>query len=169
MDIFDLDVAIRPIAEKVMHQSEAVSFSYGNEGALILWLGAMNGKQIEKALKRKGARKYPLIWLGEGWEGNKQIPGYKFTGVSFYISLNSDVKTLNENREVNFETLFKIANDFIAEMKRSKIRIAQESIQWTKRANFTSKDKSHATDIWDTIMLTMDFIANTDCFKHIKK
>lgn len=169
--LFDLDNALKPTAEKVMHNSKPVAYSWGNEDALHKWIEAMNKRQLAKSLGIDKSIKYPLIWLVEGWKAKENIPGIKFEKVTFYISCNSTVAALNEDRVPNFDLLYKVANDFIKEL-RFVIKISEESISYEKKSNFSTVSsridkKSVTSDIWDTLIVQMDLIANTNCLKKL--
>lgn len=169
--IFDLDTALKPTATKVKHNNVPVAYSWGNEDALHKWIEAMNKKQLAKSLGIEGTTKYPLIWLVEGWKGKKHTPGMKFEKVTFYISCNSKVESLNEDRTGNFDLLYKVANDFIKELK-FVIKIAEDSISYEKKSNFSTVSsreakKSITSDVWDTLIVQMDLIANTNCLKKL--
>lgn len=169
--LFDLDNALKPTAEKVMHNSKPVAYSWGNEDALHKWIEAMNKRQLAKSLGIDKSIKYPLIWLVEGWKAKENIPGIKFEKVTFYISCNSTVAALNEERVPNFDLLYKVANDFIKEL-RFVIKISEESIIYEKKSNFSTVSsrqdkKSITSDVWDTLIVQMDLIANTNCLKKL--
>lgn len=169
--IFDLNTALISTASKVMHKGVPIAYSWGNEDALHKWVESMNKKALAKHLGIKGTKKYPLIWLVEGWEGKKNTPGMKFEKVVFYISCNSTVAALNEDRVVNFNLLYKIANDFIKEL-RYVIKIGENSISYKQKSNFSTvssreEKKSITSDVWDTLIVEMDLIANTNCLKKL--
>jgi len=169
--LFDLDNALKPTAEKVMHNSKPVAYSWGNEDALHKWIEAMNKRQLAKSLGIDKSIKYPLIWLVEGWKAKENIPGIKFEKVTFYISCNSTVAALNEDRVPNFDLLYKVANEFIKEL-RFVIKISEESITYEKKSNFSTVSsrqdkKSITSDVWDTLIVQMDLIANTNCLKKL--
>lgn len=164
--IFSLNDALIPFAKKVVHNGKPVEYSWGNEDALLKWIENQNQKQISRQLGIAQTNKYPLIWLVEGWKAKENIPGIKFDKVSFYISCNSSVEALNENRVPNFETLYQIANDFIKQLKIGGFKIAENSTEYTERSNFGKGSKTETIDIWDTLILELDLIAYT---KNMKK
>ena len=170
--IFSLNTILNPIALKVLHDGKSVSYSWGDIDALHKWIEAMNKKQIKASLGIDGSRKYPLIWLVEGWKGNQKAPGIEFTNVSFHIAMNSRIETLNESRTEKFDILYKVANDFMKELKRIA-RINEDKVSYVQKANFntvssSSEKKSHTSDIWDTLIVNLDLhITSLDgnCFK----
>jgi hypothetical protein len=166
--IFSLTTALKPTAEKVLHNNMPVAYSWGNEDALHKWIENQNKKQVERSLGIASSNKYPLIWLVEGWEAKQNVPGIKFEKVTFYISCNSKLETLNENRVPNFELLYAVANNFTKEIKKV-LKIAEGSISYSERANFSTKDrvndKTYTSDVWDTLIVKMDLIINTNCLK----
>jgi len=164
--IFSLNDALIPFAKKVIHNGKHVEYSWGNEDALLKWIENQNQKQISRQLGLSETNKYPLIWLVEGWKAKENVPGIKFDKVSIYISCNSSVEALNENRVPNFETLYQIANDFIKQLKTGGFKIAENSTEYTERANFGKGSKTETIDIWDTLILELDLIAYT---KNMKK
>ncbi|UYW01792.1 hypothetical protein K5I29_02385 [Flavobacterium agricola] len=147
-----------------------VAFSYGNYDALMKWLVAKNKNQIEHFLPNPKAseKKYPLIWLTDEWQGNEHVPGYRFSNVTFYLACNSKIELLNENREGNFEGLYTLANQFIKELRKYG-RIEGESISYQERANLTvtSGKKTEAIDIWDALIVKMDYLIFTNCIKKL--
>ncbi len=168
--MFSLSSGLTCAAAEVIHEGEPVAYSWGNEAALHQWIESMNKKQINKALGLPGAKKYPLIWLVEGWKAKQDLSGYKFTKVVFYISVNSKVDTLNENRVPNFDEIYKVANDFVSKL-RLVLKIAEKSIGYEEKANFSVKKgndgKALTIDVWDTLIVEMDLIVNTNCLKKL--
>lgn len=169
--LFDLDSALKSTALKVKHENKSVAYSWGNEDALHKWIEAMNKRQLAKSLGIDNTIKYPLIWLVEGWKAKENVPGVKFEKVTFYISCNSKVEALNEDRVPNFDLLYKVANDFIKEL-RFVIKISEGTISYEKKANFSTVSsradkKSITSDVWDTLIVQMDLIANTNCLKKL--
>lgn len=168
--IFSLNTALIPIAKKVLHEAKPVSYSWGDIDALHKWIENMNKKQINTSLGIDGGRKYPLIWLIEGWKGKEKNPGIEFTNVSFHIAINSRIETLNENRIENFDTLYKVANDFIKELKKMS-RIEENNIGYFQKANFntvsaSNENKSYTSDVWDILIINMDLhvVNRNNCF-----
>lgn len=162
--IFSLNTAIKPIAEKVMHNNQSVAYSYGDIEALHRWMGAMDKKQIERSLGIKNSSKYPLIWLVEGWDGKEYFSQMKFSNVTFHISVNASAPALNESREPNFEINYKVANDFLKQLEKYGT-ISENTLDFTERANFSISDKANTSDYWDTLIVKMDFIININCLK----
>lgn len=166
--IFSLNTALIPIAKKVLDDTKPVSYSWGNIDALHKWIEDMNKKQVHKSLGIDGGRKYPLIWLAEGWVAKEYFSGVKFTNVNFYISSNSKIESLNENRVPNFENLYKVANDFIKELNQYG-RIEENNISYKERASFntvvadSNEKKSITSDIWDTLIVSLDLAVYSDC------
>jgi hypothetical protein len=168
--IFSLNTGLINPAKEVIHEGESVAYSWGDEAALNRWIDAMNKRQINKSLGLPGAKKYPLIWLFDGWKAKQDLAGYKFEKVVFYISCNSKVESLNEHRVPNFETLYKVANDFIYQL-RFVVKIAEKSIGYYEKANFSVKKgkdgQSITIDVWDTLIVEMELIVNTNCLKKL--
>lgn len=171
--IFSLNTEIIPIAKKVLNGGQPVSYSWGNVDALHKWIASMNKKQVNSALGIEGGNKYPLIWLDEGWTAEESIPGVKFTNVNFYISVNSKVETLSENRIPNFEINYQVANDFIEELQKISM-IKENTKKYFERANFNTianspviEKQSFTSDIWDTLILSLELtiIQQGYCFK----
>jgi RAB protein geranylgeranyltransferase component A len=168
--IFSLNTILEPVAKKVIYGDKPVSYSWGDIDALHKWIEAMNKKQVNASLGIDGSRKYPLIWLVEGWKGEEKNPGIKFTNVSFHIAINSRIETLNEIRVEKFDTLYKVANDFIKELKKIS-RIEENNISYFQKANLntvstSNEKKSYTSDIWDVVIINMDLhIVNlNNCF-----
>jgi hypothetical protein len=168
--IFSLPPGLKCAASEVIHEGQPVSYSWGNEAALHQWIADMNKKQINKALGLSGAKKYPLIWLVQGWKAKQDLAGYKFEKVIFYISSNSKIETLNEARVPNFELLYSVANDFIKQL-RFVVKIAEKSIAYEERPNFSVKKgkdgQAITVDVWDTLIVEMELIVNTNCLKKL--
>lgn len=162
--IFSLPNALIKTAKMVSHNEKQVAYSWGNTNALNKWIEAMNKKQVDSILGIEGKTKYPLIWLVEGWESSEIISGYKFERVVFWISCNSDVSTLNENRD--FSIQYKVANDFIEKLKLTA-RIGENSIRWSEQSNVSTNKESKQSDIWDSVILTVDIIINENCTKKL--
>lgn len=166
--IFSLNTALRMPADTLMYEGSQVAYSYGNVNALNKWIDAMNKKQLTNVLgiptDDKFTKKYPLIWLTDEWVANKITPGYQYTNVNFYIACNTTVNQLSEQREPNFELLYKVANEWIKKLKPF-VKIADESIRYYERANLYTSDQSHTIDYWDAIVLSMDIVAYTNCLK----
>lgn len=162
--IFSLPKALIKSAGRVLHNSVPVAYSWGNSNALDKWLIAMNQKQIESILGISGKVKYPLIWLVDGWNGNENLGGYEFQNVTFWISCNSDISTLNENRD--FSVQYKVANDFIEQLKKL-MTVVDKSVGWEEQSNVTTNKKSKQTDIWDSVILTLDIRINQNCMKKL--
>lgn len=162
--IFSLPNALIKTTSKVLHNEKQVAYSWGNSDMLNKWIESMNKKQIEAALGIDGKIKYPLIWLVEGWNSSETVNGYLFGKVSFWISCNSDVSTLNENRD--FSIQYKLANDFIEKLKLVAT-IGSKSISWTEKSNVSIGKESKQTDIWDSVILTMDIIVNKNCLSKL--
>lgn len=159
--IFSLPKALIKTAEKVLHNEKQVAYSWGNVDALNKWIVSMNKKQIDTFLGINNAKiKYPLIWLVEGWQSSEVVNGYMFEKVTFWISCNSDVSTLNENRD--FSIQYKVANDFISKLKLVAT-IGDKSIKWLEKSNVSVNKESQQADIWDSVILTMDIIVNKNC------
>jgi hypothetical protein len=163
--IFSLPPALIKTAEKVLHNNKQVAYSWGNTDALNKWIISMDKKQIDAILGLNGKIKYPLIWLVEGWQSSEVIGGYKFKA-TFWISCNSDVSTLNENR--NFSIQYKVANDFIEKLKLTA-RIGDDSIKWTEQSNVSTNKESKQSDIWDSVIMTLDIIINKNCISKLYK
>ena len=167
--IFSLNTAMKMPVSNVKTNDIEVSYSWGNYDALLKWLVANNKRQIDNFLSNNSKGKYPLIWLTDEWVSKKNTPGYKFTDVTFYIAINSKVELLNENREDNFKTLYDISNQFINELKKYG-KIAENSIEYEEKANLTlvkKTDKTQAIDIWDAVILKMDYLVFTHCLKQM--
>lgn len=172
--IFSLNTELKPIALKVLHNDKPVSYSWGDVDALHKWIEVMNKKQINASIGIDGSRKYPLIWLDEIWVAKENIPGINFTNVNIYISVNSKIDTSNENRVPNFDINYKIANDFIYEIEKIA-SLKENSKKYFERANFSTKSNnsesntgSFTSDIWDTLILSLEFTIipkGTNCFK----
>lgn len=162
--IFSLPAALIKTTQKVLHNNKQVAYSWGNTDALNKWIEAMNKKQVDSILGIKGKTKYPLIWLVEGWKSSEIIAGYKFDRVNFWISCNSDVSTLNENRD--FSIQYKVANDFIEKLKLVAI-IGEDSIEWSEQSNVTTNKESKQSDIWDSVILTLDIVVFKDSIKNL--
>ncbi len=169
--IFSLPPALIKTTEKVLHNSKAVSYSWGNENALHQWIATMDKKQIERVLGLNSSTKYPLIWLVDGWKAKENGPGADFTNVNFYIAINSKAELLNEQRESNFGILYQVGNDFIDELKKVT-SIKEGSIGFYERRNFctTSAEtgETKTSDIWDCLIITVDFFLmqiSDSCFK----
>ncbi len=169
--MFSLDTALIQVATKVIHENEPVAYSWGSEAALHQWIEYMNKKQINKSLGITGSKKYPLIWLVEGWKAKKNIPGWKFDKVAFYIAYNSKIEIISEKRVPNFEILYKAGNDFINQLKLSGLKIAENSIEYSQKGNFSVKKgkdgKTISYDVWDALIVEMELIANTNCLKKL--
>lgn len=168
--IFSLNTALKNPIANVLDDGKPVSYSWGDEKALHKWIEAMNKKAVERAIGISTAKKYPLIWLTDGWKAEENVPGFKFKKVSFYIACNSTIEALNENRVPNFENLYKVGNDLIKELKRW-VKVSEGSVGYFERANLSVKerggDQAHATDIWDALIVEMDIIVNTNCIKKL--
>jgi hypothetical protein len=168
--IFSLNTIIEPVAKRVLHDNKSVSYSWGDVDALHKWIDSMNKKQINASLGIIGSRKYPLIWLVEGWKGKEKNPGIEFTNVSFHLAINSKIETLSESRIEKFDILYKVANDFIKELKKIS-RIQENNISYVQKSNFNTvtnavDKKAFTSDIWDTLIVNCDIhIVNThNCF-----
>lgn len=168
--IYSLYPLLKETALNVQHNDKPVSYDGGNMEALHRWIQSMNAKQIEANLGIEGSRKYPLIWLVEGWKGNEFNPGIKFTGVTFYIAINSKVELLNKNRIENFEILYKVANDFIKGLKRFS-KINESDINYFERPSFKTEAKKETkgavtSDIWDALVVNLDLhiVSVKKCF-----
>lgn len=161
--IFSLSTALIKTAGKVIHNEKPVAYSWGNSNALDKWLIAMDKKQIEAVLGINGKLKYPLIWLVDDWKSEEALSGFEFPNVTFWISCNSDVSTLNENRD--FSVQYKVANDFIDRLKLSGLTV--RNIGWEEKSNVTTNKKSQQVDIWDSVILTMDLTININCMKKL--
>ncbi len=169
MEAFDLKEGLRPFVAKVIHSGSPVSFSGGNKSALLKWLVNMNNRQPNKLiLNDDAARKYPLIWLSETWLQQKNVPGWRFNNCEFYISTNSTVAKTNENRVPEFAILYEITNGFLSQLRRSGLKVVPDSISIEERPNFNENEQNKTIDVWDTLILTVDLIAYTNCFKHLK-
>lgn len=173
--IFSLSNLLKPTALKVKFNSAPVSYSWGNIDALHKWIESKNKKQIDNALGLTMNKKYPLIWLAEGWVAKEKVPGVDFTNVNFYISRNSKVETLNEQRLENFDILYQVANDFIDEL-RMIANIKENNISYFERPNFntvgsgaeSTTKKAITSDIWDCLIVNLDLFiipSSGDCFK----
>ena len=169
--IYSLKTLLQLPESKVLHNNEPVSYSWGDIDALNKWLVSMNNKQIDSAMGMPKSKKYPLIWLAEGWKAKESNPGIKFSNVDFYISKNSKIETLNEKRIENFNIIYEVANDFIKELKNIS-RIEENNISYFEKPSFNtvsnSKDKkTYTSDIWDTLIISLDLtiINLSSCFK----
>jgi len=163
--IFSLPKALIKTVQKVFHNDKQVAYSWGNTDALNKWILSMDKKQIDAVLGLNGKTKYPLIWLVEGWKSSEVVAGYEFKKVTFWISCNSEIATLNENRD--FSIQYKVANDFINKLKLVAT-IGDKSIEWSEKSNVSTKQKeSTQCDIWDSVILTMDIIINKNCTKKL--
>ncbi len=162
--IFSLSTALIKAAGRVIHNDNPVAYSWGNSNALDKWLIAMNQKQIESILGISGKVKYPLIWLVDDWESEEALGGYEFKKVTFWISCNSDVSTLNENRD--FSVQYKVANDFIYQLQKL-VTVGNKSIGWSEKSNVTTNKQSKQRDIWDSVILTLDITINKNCMKKL--
>lgn len=161
--VFSLSNALIKSIEKVTHNELPVAYSWGNTDALNKWIDAMNKKQVENILGLSTKKKYPLIWLVDNWKSTEIIAGYEFKKVTFWISCNSEISTLNENRD--FSIQYKIANELIEKLKLA-VRISDDSIEWSEKSNVSTGKESKQSDIWDSVILTLDIII----YKHsIKK
>lgn len=170
--IYSLNTFLKPFALKVMYKNMAISYSWGDVDALHKWIESMNKKQLDASLGIQGNRKYPLIWLVENWEGKEKVPGIEFRNVNFYIAINSKIETLNESRIESFKNLYKVANDFIKELKKMS-RIEDDNISYFEKANFNTvgngtEKKAFTSDVWDVVILNLDLhIVNLDnCFNN---
>lgn len=163
--IISLNQIVGCISRDITHNGNEVSYGWGNEDALMKWLNAKNHKAVEEALGIGGNfRKYPLIWLVEGWRGQESGTRLHYTDVTFHIAVNSNVESLNENRIPQFSILYEVANDFLTKVVDSRARLQQDATRWTERANFSvSNRESHAIDIWDTLILQTDLIIDPYC------
>lgn len=161
--IFSLSTALIKTAGRVLNNSIPVAYSWGNPNALDKWLLAMNQKQIESILGISGKVKYPLIWLVDDWKSEEALNGFEFPNTTIWISCNSDVSTLNENRD--FSIQYKVANDFIQELKYTGITV--RNVQWEEKSNVTVSGKSKQSDIWDSVILTVDLTISTSCMKKL--
>lgn len=173
--IFSLSDYLKPTALKVVYNNSPISYSWGNIDALHKWIEHKNKQKIKKALGINGSEKYPLVWLAEGWTGKELIPGINFTNVNFYIAKSSNIQSLNEQRVPNFNLLYKIANDFIVELKKVS-KIKENNITFFERPNFNTVSSSpdsvvkalSTLDIWDCLILSLDLYivpTNENCFK----
>lgn len=161
--IFSLSTALIKTAGRVLNNTKPVAYSWGNPNALDKWLLAMNQKQIESILGISGKVKYPLIWLVDDWKSEEALNGFEFPNTTIWISCNSDVSTLNENRD--FSIQYKVANDFIQELKYTGITV--RNVQWEEKSNVTVAGKSKQSDIWDSVILTVDLTISTSCMKKL--
>lgn len=162
--IFSLPLALKKSATNVQHDGKSVAYSWGNSDMLNKWIQSMNNKQIESVLGIEGKTKYPLIWLVEGFKGSEVVAQYQFSNLTFWISVNSDVSKLNENRD--FSIQYKVANDFINQLKLVAT-IGEYSITWDEKSNVTTNRGSKQTDIWDSVILTLDLRVNKNCLKKL--
>lgn len=162
--IFSLPKALVKTFDKVKHNDKPVAYSWGNEDALNKWLIATNKNQIDLALSLDNKDKYPLIWLVEGSKAIEITAAYKFEKVTFWISSNSKVETLNENRD--FTTQYKVANELINQLKLV-LKISEQSISWSEKSNVSTQKESPQSDIWDSVILTMDIIIYKNCTKNL--
>jgi len=161
--IFSLSTALIKTAGRVIHNEKPVAYSWGNSNALDKWLIAMDKKQIEAVLGISGKLKYPLIWLVDDWKSEEALSGFEFPNTTLWISCNSDVSTLNENRD--FSVQYKVANDFINCLKLTGVTV--RNIKWEEKSNVTTNKKSQQIDIWDSVILTIDLTINTNCMKKL--
>jgi hypothetical protein len=162
--IFSLPKSLEKTFQKVYLNSKPVAYSWGNEDALNKWLIAMNKKQIDRVLELDQKGKYPLIWLVEGAKAIEVTAGYKFEKVAFWISSNSKVETLNENRDLSVQ--YQIANELISKLSLV-LKISEKSISWTEKTNVSTNKESQQVDIWDSVILTMDLIINKNCLRKL--
>lgn len=169
--IFSLPKALTKTVEKVQHNSKSVAFSWGNTDALNKWIISMDKKKIDAVLGLSEKTKYPLIWLVDNWIAEEVPAGYKFKKVSFWISSNSKIETLNENRD--FTTQYEVANKLIETLKLN-FRISKDSISWTEKSNVStqkksteSEKKSSQCDIWDSVILTLDLVVYKNCLSKL--
>lgn len=162
--IFSLPTALIKTTQKVLHNEKPVAYSWGNPDALNKWLVSMNKKQIDAVLGIDSKLKYPLIWLVEGWQSSETVAGYKFEKATFWFSCNSEIATLNENRD--FSIQYKVANDFIEKLKLVAT-IGDKSIKWSEKSNVSTNKESKQSDIWDSVILTLDIIINKNCTKKL--
>jgi len=163
--IYSLYPVLKPVALKVQYNDEPVSYDGGDINALHQWIVSMNSKQIASSLGIKGSRKYPLIWLVEGWQGEKVNPGIRFKGITFYVAKNTKPEILNEHRINNFEIIYKVANDFIKELKRLAI-FEDEDITFFEKPNFSTEGKSgkesDSLDVWDAVIVKIKSLQITN-------
>lgn len=164
--IFSLPKALVKSAERVLSDGKSVAYGWGNVDALNKWLIDMDKKQIDRLIGNDVKNKYPLIWLVEGWKGEEVYNGYGFNSVTFWIASNSDVSTLNQNRD--FTTQYKVANDFINELNIMDL-LNSDSIEWVEKSNVSTNGKSSQTDIWDAVTLTVDLRVNKNCLNKLYK
>lgn len=169
-ELFDLDYGLTCIANEVIHNNAPVAYGYGNVDALMKWIEDKNKQQVNDVLGIANATKYPLIWLVEGWRGEKVVSGIEFNNVVFHISVNSNIPDLNVDRKPQFDTLFDVSNDFINQLKFHGVKILPR-LEYTKRANFSvskrSQKESYTIDVWDTIIIQTDLLINTNCIKKL--
>ena len=162
--IFSLPPALIKTTDKVIYNEKPVAYSWGNIDALNKWLISQNQNQIEKALDIDPKRKYPLMWLVEGWQCNEVGPALKFEKVTFWISYNSKVETLNENRD--FTIQYKVANELIKKLELV-FHIAKDSLKWSEKTNVSVSNESAQADIWDSVILTLDLMINKNCTRKL--
>lgn len=162
--IFSLPKSLIKTVEKVQHNEKPVAYSWGDTEALDKWIVSMDKKQIESILGVSGSVKYPLIWLVDSWTSSEDVAGYRFKKVTFWISSNSQTSTLNENRD--FTTQYQVANDLIEKIKLN-FTIGKDSITWSEKSNVSVSKKSQQSDIWDSVILTMDLVVYKNCLKKL--
>lgn len=164
--IHDLDYLLEHVVSGINCDNENVAFSYGNQDALMKWLENKNKSSINKFLNIPNSKKYPLIWLVEGWEGVNVVSGIEYRNITFHFSVNSNIPALNEDRKPQFEMLFDVANKFIEQLKFSGIKVLP-NLEFTKRANFLVSQNENTIDVWDTVVLRTELLLNTNCIKRI--
>lgn len=164
--IHDLDYLLEHVVACLNGPSEDASFGYGNQDALMKWLENKNKSSINKFLNIPNSKKYPLIWLVEGWEGVNVVSGIEYRNITFHFSVNSNIPALNEDRKPQFEMLFNVANKFIEQLKFSGIKVLP-NLEFTKRANFLVSQNENTIDVWDTVVLRTNLLLNTNCIKRI--
>lgn len=164
--MFSLNPLLKKPFAAVIHNGEPVSYSYGNLDALHKWIAAMNNKQVESSLGMPGSKKYPLIWLVEGWECKEVVGGLLFEKVVFHVACNSTIPALTEDRKPNFDLLYSVSNDMIDAL-RLHLRIQDKSIKYTERANLSTATGTHTSDVWDTLIVSMNLFINPNCLKKL--
>lgn len=164
--IFDLDYGLEQLAERVVYLNESVAYGYGNQEALLKWIEHKNKQSVNRILGIGGAKKYPLIWLVEGWEGVNVVSGIEYRNITFHISVNSNIPDLNIDRKPQFKLLFHVADDFIEQLKFAGIKILP-NLEFTKRANFAVSQNENTIDVWDTVVIKTNLLINTNCIKRI--
>lgn len=164
--IHDLDYLLEHVVSGLNCDTENVAFGYGNQDALMKWLENKNKSSINKFLNIPNSKKYPLIWLVEGWEGVNVVSGIEYRNITFHFSVNSNIPALNEDRKPQFEVLFEVANKFIEQLKFSGIKVLP-NLEFTKRANFLVSQNENTIDVWDTVVLRTELLLNTNCIKRI--